>query len=156
MRDSFISGMSFGLTSGIITTLGLMIGLNSGTGQKLVVLSGILTIAFADGMSDALGVHLSSESEKKPKKEVWEETIVTFLSKAVFALTFAIPVLLFELQTAINVSIFYGLVMITLLSTYIAKKQKESAWKAVLEHLAISIFVIVSTHFIGLAIKKAF
>ncbi len=63
MKHSFKVGFSFGLTSGIITTLGLMIGLYSGTNSQLVVIGGILTIAIADSMSDALGIHISEESE---------------------------------------------------------------------------------------------
>jgi len=58
-------GFSFGLTSGIITTLGLMVGLNAGTHSKLVVIGGILTIAIADAFSDALAIHISEESENR-------------------------------------------------------------------------------------------
>jgi VIT1/CCC1 family predicted Fe2+/Mn2+ transporter len=85
MKHSLKTGFSFGLTSGIITTLGLMVGLHSGTHSKLVVVGGILTIAIADAFSDALGIHISEESENKhTKKEIWESTISTFLSKFVF------------------------------------------------------------------------
>ena len=48
MNHSLRVGFSFGLTSGLITTLGLMVGLSSGTHSKLVVIGGILTIAIAD------------------------------------------------------------------------------------------------------------
>ena len=63
MKESLRTGISFGLTSAIITTLGLMVGLHSGSGSKIVVLAGILTIAIADAFSDALGIHVSEESE---------------------------------------------------------------------------------------------
>ena len=52
-------GFSFGLTSAVITTLGLITGLDSSTGSKIVVISGILTIALADAFSDALGMHMA-------------------------------------------------------------------------------------------------
>jgi hypothetical protein len=45
VRPSLRTGLSFGLTSGIITTLGLMVGLHAFSGSKLVVVGGILTIA---------------------------------------------------------------------------------------------------------------
>jgi len=61
MKDSLRTGISFGLTSAVITTLGLMVGLHSGTGSRLVVLGGILTIAIADAFSDALGIHISEK-----------------------------------------------------------------------------------------------
>ena len=41
-------GISFGLTSATITTLGLIIGLEAGTGSRLAVASGILAIAVSD------------------------------------------------------------------------------------------------------------
>ncbi|HID20408.1 MAG TPA: hypothetical protein EYP28_05685, partial [Methanophagales archaeon] len=62
MKHSLKIGFSFGLTSAIITTLGLMVGLHSGTHSKLVVIGGVLTIAIADAFSDALGIHISEES----------------------------------------------------------------------------------------------
>jgi len=87
MKHSLKIGFSFGLTSGIITTLGLIVGLHSGTHSKLVILGGILIIAIADAFSDALGIHISEESEgKHTTKEIWESTIATFLAKFVFAL----------------------------------------------------------------------
>ena len=56
------TGLFFGATSGVITTLGLITGLNSGTHSLTAVLGGILVIAVADAMSDALGIHLAEES----------------------------------------------------------------------------------------------
>jgi len=65
MMLSIRKGFSFGLTSGIITTLGLIVGLHSGTHSALVIIGGILVIAVADAMSDALGIHVSEEFENK-------------------------------------------------------------------------------------------
>ena len=143
-------GFSFGLTSGIITTLGLMVGLHSGTHSRVAVIGGILMIAIADAFSDALGIHMSEESENRHiVKEIWESTISTFLSKFVFALIFVIPVLLFELSTAIVVSVIWGLSLLSVLSFRIAKLQKASSWKVIAEHLIIALLVIVATHYIG-------
>lgn len=149
-KHSIKIGLSFGLTSAIITTLGLMVGLHSGTGSKLVVISGILIIAIADAFSDALGIHISEESENKHStKEIWESTIATFFSKFIFASSFIIPLLLFPLNTAIFVSVLYGLVLLSLFSLYMAKEQGEKPWKVIGEHVVIAIVVIVLTHYIG-------
>lgn len=150
MKHSLKTGFSFGLTSGIITTLGLMVGLHSGTHSKLVVLGGIITIAVADAFSDALGIHISEESENKhTEREIWESTISTFLSKFIFALTFIIPVLIFELSTAIFVSVIWGLALLGIFSFNLAKEQDVKPWRVVGEHLMIAIVVIVITHYIG-------
>lgn len=157
MKHSIKMGFSFGLTSGIITTLGLMVGLSSGTHSRIVVIGGILTIAIADAFSDALGIHVSEESEgKHTAKEVWQSTLATFLSKFAFALTFIVPVLLFQLTTAIIISAIWGLSVLGIFSFYIAKKQKLKPWKMVIEHLAIALLVIVITYYIGGWISAVF
>ena len=150
MKHSLKTGFSFGLTSGIITTLGLMVGLHSGTHLKLVVLGGILTIAIADAFSDALGIHVSEESENKhTTKEIWESTICTFVTKFIFAATFLVPVLLFSLMTAIVVSVVWGLSLLSIFSFYMAKEQREKPWKVIGEHLLIAVVVIIITHYVG-------
>lgn len=150
MKEIFKKGFSFGLTSGTITTLGLIIGLHSGTHSKLVVLGGILTIAIADAFSDSLGVHISEEFEnKKTVKEVWASTVATFVSKFFFALTFVIPVVLLPLEWAIYVSLLWGLIMIGLLSYKMAKAQNNRVWKVVGEHLFIFFLVMIITHAVG-------
>ena len=150
MKTSIKKGFGFGLTSGIMTTLGLMIGLNSSTHSRIVVIGGIIVIAIADALSDSLGIHISEEAEMQHSaKEVWESTISTFLSKFIFALTFIIPVLLFSLNTAIIVSIIWGLSLITIFSIYLAKKENLRPYKVVSEHLIITIFVILITNYLG-------
>ncbi len=157
MKHSLKTGFSFGITSGIITTLGLMVGLHSGTGSKLVVIGGVLTIAIADAFSDALGIHISEESEDKhTTREIWESTVSTFFSKFVLALTFIIPVLLIKLSTAIMINIIWGLSILCVLSFSIAKEQKTKPWKVVLEHLIIALVVIVITHYVGDWISSTF
>ena len=157
MKESLRTGISFGLTSGVITTLGLMVGLHSGTHSKLAVLGGILMIAIADAFSDALGIHISEESENvHTRKQVWASTVSTFLSKFIFALTFVIPVVLFELSIAILVSVVWGLGILAILSYKIAMSQGKNPRRVIAEHLLIALAVIIITHFVGDWISVAF
>ena len=154
MNHSMKVGFSFGITSGIITTLGLMIGLYSSTHSKLVVIGGILTIAIADAFSDALGIHISEESENAhTQKQIWISTFSTLITKFFFAIIFIIPVLLFTLQTAIIISIIWGLSLLIILSYNIANKKPL---KVITEHLIIIITVIILTHFVGKYISSIF
>lgn len=149
-KHSLKIGFSFGTTSGIITTLGLIVGLHSGTHSKLVVLGAILTIAIADAFSDALGIHVSEESEAKHTSgEIWQSTISTFLAKFIFSLTFAIPVLLLSLPMAIIVSVVWGLSLLSIFSFYLAKTQKKTPWKVIAEHLVTALVVITITYYTG-------
>jgi VIT1/CCC1 family predicted Fe2+/Mn2+ transporter len=157
MKRSIFSGLSFGLTSGIITTLGLMIGLNASTHSKIVVIGGVLTIAIADAFSDALGVHISEESEDMhTEKEIWASTISTLVSKFLFASTFLIPVILLDLSWAIPVSLAWGFVALGYLSFVIARMQAKRPISVIVEHLGIALVVIVITHFAGLWIGRVF
>ena len=150
MKDSLRTGITFGLTSAAITTLGLMVGLHSGTHSKFVVLTGILTIAIADAFSDALGIHISEEAENThTAKEIWVATISTFSAKFLFAMTFVVPVVFFTLSTAIVMSLIWGLSILTILSYVIAKSQNKPPWKIVGEHIMIAIVVIGITHWVG-------
>ena len=157
MKHSLKVGVSFGLTSGIITTLGLMVGLTSGTNSKLVVIGGILTIAIADSLSDAMGIHISEESENRhTPREIWESTISTFFCKFFIASSFVIPVLFLELIPAVIVSAVWGLSLLSVFSYSIAKNQKDTSWHVVAEHLSIAIIVIIAAYYTGYLISLTF
>ena len=157
MKLSIRKGFSFGLTSGVITTLGLMVGLNASTHSKIVIIGGIISIAVADAFSDALGIHISVESEAKySRKQIWAATFSTFLAKFVFALTFVIPILLFTDFTAIIISSIWGIFLLAIYSYFIAKRQKTSPVKVIAEHLTIAILVIIITQVVGQWIGKTF
>lgn len=150
MKLSLKKGVSFGLTSAVITTLGLITGLDSSTGSRLVVISGILTIAFADAFSDALGMHISVESENHhTKQEIWEATIATFLTKLIFALTFLIPFLLFSLNLAFWISVVWGMSVLIYISYKLAREQKLNPAEVIREHLVIAIAVLVLGYYLG-------
>lgn len=150
MKDSVKTGFTFGLTSGIITTLGLMVGLHSGTHSPRAVIGGILTIAIADAFSDALGIHLSEESRNIHRpKEIWESTLATFATKFIVALSFVVPVLMLALPIAIVVSILWSFLLLAGLSVHLANQQRIPRWTVVMEHIFIAGVVIVLTHYVG-------
>ncbi|MFC1501132.1 hypothetical protein ACFL58_01620 [Elusimicrobiota bacterium] len=157
MLHSLQVGFNFGITSGIITTLGLMIGLNSIAESKMVVIGGILTIAIADAFSDALGIHISEESENvHTTKQIWASTISTFVCKFVTALTFIIPVLVFDLAVAVRIGIIWGVLILSFLSYTMARRQKINPWSIIAEHLVITLIVIVAAHYVGTWISTSF
>lgn len=150
-------GISFGLTSGVITTLGLLVGLSAGTSSRLAVLGGIFTIAFADSMSDALGIHVAEESEGvHTQREIWAATVATFVAKLLTSATFAIPVMLLDLQVAVVVAIVWGATALTLLSLDLARRQHVNPRPLIVEHLGVAALVVVAAHFVGLAVSAFF
>jgi len=157
MFKSLKVGMGFGLASATITTLGLMTGLESSTGSKIAVIGGILTIAIADSFSDALGVHIAKESEGNFSKiEIWQATIFTFIFKAIVALSFLIPVLIFSLSTAIYITLTWGALILITQSYQLAKAQNIKPIIVIREHLLIAVLVMIFTHYAGLGIASYF
>jgi len=157
MKHSLKIGFSFGLTSGIITTLGLMIGLNSGTNSKIAVLGGILTIAIADSFSDAMGIHVSEESEEvHTDREIWESTLCTFFVKFIVASSFIIPVIFLNLTNAMIFSLIYGFSLLGIFSYKMAIKQNKKISYVVLEHILVGMLVVFLAHFSGVLISNIF
>ena len=150
-----ITGISFGLTTAVITSLGMIVGMHSATSSKLAVVAGIVVMAIADGLSDAVGLHTAEEAEvengrrKHTSKEIWLTTLFAFLSVSGFTLTFAIPILLFSLETAVFLAIAWGILLLILLNFYIAKIRKENPTKLISEHILLAIFVITVSHVVG-------
>ena len=157
MRRAISKGVGFGLTSGVITTLGLIIGLNSSTHSKAVVISGILIIAVADSFSDAFGIHISEESDgRSVNREIWLATLTTLIMKAVTALSFAVPIALVSLEIAIPISIIWGLFLILVFSFFVAKQRKTKPKQVIMEHLLIAMAVIIISNVVGDWIGRAF
>lgn len=150
MKKTLRVGASFGLTSGAITPMGLIVGLYAGTHSIKAVVGGVLTIAIVDAFSDALGLHIHEESENEhTAKEIWESTAATFISKLIFAASFLVPIFLFDLNTAVVISVLWGLSLVAVISYLIAQDQKISAYKVIGEHILISMVVIIVTKWIG-------
>ena len=157
MKRAFRIGFSFGLPSGIVTTLGLMVGLQSATQSHFVVIGGILTIAIADSLSDAMGMHFSQESQNHlTHEDVWKSTLFTFIAKFLFSFIFIFPVLIFELNTAIVISIMIGTYLIFVISLIIARERKDNPWKVISSHLFITFIVIIIAHYVGVLISNTF
>lgn len=156
MKKSIKTGLTFGATSWVITTLWLMIWLTFGSESKILVIWGILTIAIADSLSDALWIHISEESKNTNHKSVWISTFAAFLSKFLFTMSFVIPIVFFPLHTAILISIIRWMFIIIMISYKIARDRKEKALNTIIEHVLITILVIVLTYLIWIWIAKYF
>jgi VIT1/CCC1 family predicted Fe2+/Mn2+ transporter len=156
-NDGARTGIFFGATSGVITTIGLIVGLHAGTRSLIAVIGGILVVAVADAMSDALGIHLAEEANPGAShRRIWTATIATFLTKLTVALTFAVPLVLLPLAIAVPVAVLWGLLVITLLSYYLARSQKVAVLPVIAEHVLITIVVVVIAHFIGVWVQSVF
>ena len=152
-----MAGFGFGTASGIITTLGMIVGLYSSSSDRLAILGGIFTVSVADALSDALGEHISEESKRHPSiVDVRNITISTFFSKLLIGLSFVIPFILLPINSAVVISVIYSALVLTLLSLRISKRTGQNRYEAIAEHLLIGLAVVVITFFLGKWVETAF
>jgi len=140
---------SFGATSGIITNLALIVGLDTLTHPRLSIIGGMLIIALADNISDSLGIHIYQESECIRKKEVWFSTVTNFLTRLFVSLMFILLVATLPINYAVIFSIICGLALLAGMSYIIAKNSGISPFLAIFEHISIAVIVIAASHLIG-------
>ena len=152
-----MAGFGFGTASGIITTLGMIVGLYSSSSDRLAILGGIFTVSVADALSDALGEHISEESKRHPSiVDVRNITISTFFSKLLIGLSFVIPFILLPINSAVVISVIYSALVLTLLSLRISKRTGQNRYEVIAEHLLIGLAVVVITFFLGKWVETAF
>ncbi|HEY4494995.1 MAG TPA: hypothetical protein VJC01_00935, partial [Candidatus Paceibacterota bacterium] len=148
---------SFGISSAVLTTLGMIVGLNSATESLIAVIAGIVTVAVADSLADSIGIYFSKKTERGiSPATVFKSALNVFLSKFIFALTFIIPFIVFPLFFAIYVCIAWGLVLLAFINIQIAFVQEESISKTVTKNLVIAIFVIFISYFAGKVVSLIF
>lgn len=155
MNNALKKGLGFGLSSAVIATLAIIVGMHAGTNLKHAVVSAVLVIAFADSLADSLAVYFS-EKEGNQEKDVILTTVTAFFTKLVFALTFLIPIFIFDLHAAIWIDILYGFIILTIYSFNLAKTTNKGVTKTITSHILLAIFVIASSHAIGAIINNLY
>jgi vacuolar iron transporter family protein len=147
---------SFGTTSAIITSLGLVTGLRTFASPRLSIIGGLFIIAVADNIADSLGIHVYQESECLKTREVWISTFTNFVARFTVTLTFMFLVIFFPVNIAVPVSIAWGLLLLSLLSYSIAKREKKNPVFVILEHIGIAVVVILISNFAGELFTNSF
>lgn len=155
MKLPIRQGISFGITSGIVTTLGLIMGLYAGHNSASTLIEGILIIAVADSLSDSLSIHSSAEADTRfGKTKVWQTTIAAFLSKFILSLTFLIPFFFLPLTIAFFISLAWGIILIIFLSIFLAQNQQHSILQSIISHLILILSVLLVSNLIGKLISQ--
>jgi vacuolar iron transporter family protein len=134
-------GTIFGTYSGIITSLGLTLGMYGGNLNKKAYIIGLISIALSDSFSDAFGIYNATEYSLT-------ETLYTFLGKFIFPLLMILPFLLFNIRNAVIVNIIMGSIVIGIISS----KQFRNINK-VIKSLILTWIVITIVYFAGLTIQ---
>lgn len=157
MEKNFIpTKFSFGGTSGIITNLAIIIGLDTLANAKISIIGSLLVVALADNISDTLGIHIYQESEGLSKRVVWISSFTNFLARFLVSLGFIFIIFLLPIKIAVITSIIYGFLVLSIVSYLISKRKKTNPWQAIIEHMLIALIVIFLSHYFSNSIISLF
>ena len=152
MRD--LSRFSFGATSAVTSSLALMVGLSQLDVSRMGLIGALLVLGLADNIADALGIHIYSESKSKTHSKL--NTATNYLTRLGITLLMIIFVVLLPFQYALLASILTGLVVIAVLSYFIAEEHGIDPRRAVVEHLAVAALVLIVSRLVGSTIRSMF
>jgi VIT1/CCC1 family predicted Fe2+/Mn2+ transporter len=145
-----IGELSFGITSGILTTIGLMTGVNAATSSQLSVVAAIASIAVADSLSDAFGMYMSKVSERgNDSGAAVRYAAGTLVGKFIFPLTFIVPIFLFPLEIGIAIDLVWGGIALALLSAEQAIVSQSSVIKTVGRNLLLAAVIVILSAIVG-------
>jgi VIT1/CCC1 family predicted Fe2+/Mn2+ transporter len=146
--------ISFGSTAAIITSMGLIVGLDATTASTGSLVGGILITGLADNLTDSLSVHVYQESEKRPEREAFRTTAINFIVRFSLSLTFVLILVVFPRLTAVRVSVLWGFCLLSALCYLLARARGVSIWSEIWKHAAVAVAVIVISEAIGVGISK--
>lgn len=152
-----ISNVSYGGTAAIVTSVALIFGLGAATATKSAIVSGLLIVALADNLTDALSMHIYQESERRLEtSEAFMQTWRNFATRLALALTFVLLVLLLPVNWALVASAAWGLSLLTLLTWALARERRVSFAKELGKHFAAALAVILASRAIGAIVTARF
>jgi VIT1/CCC1 family predicted Fe2+/Mn2+ transporter len=144
-----VNKYSLGSTAAIITSMGLIAGLNHGPGARASTIASLLIIAVADNITDSLSLHIYKESECVEKKEVISDTYGNFIARLLVTLTFVALVVFLPAYPAIICATVWGMSLLTLLSYSIARANRCNPPREIVWHLLVAVLVIVVSTLLG-------
>jgi VIT1/CCC1 family predicted Fe2+/Mn2+ transporter len=143
------SRFSFGGTSAIVTSMGLIIGLGAARASTATIVSGLLIIGLADNMTDSLSIHMYQEAERLEERAAFRATMSNFLTRVLSALSFVgIALLLPHMYSGI-VALSWGCLLLAMISYSVARARGASPWRETAKHLGVASLVIVASRLIG-------
>lgn len=153
-----VGELIFGITSGVLTTTGLLVGVNAATESRLAVVSSILVIAMADSLSDSFGMYLSKLGERgNTPIEAVRYAFGTFAGKFMLPLTFALPFLfpVFSLPTAVIIDLAWGAVVLSVLSVEQALVSQKPVLRIVCRNIGLAILIVCLSTLIGTVVAAS-
>jgi hypothetical protein len=144
---------AFGATAAVMTSMALVIGLGSANTGKASIIAGLLIIGIADNLSDSLGIHIHEECDTKAT-EAFSLSASNYATRLVIVCSFIAIVAILPFGIAQAVTLAWGIVLLSVLTYFIAKARSASALYEIALHLFVAAVVVVLSQVIGTLIRR--
>ena len=138
-------GITFGIISGILTALGLILSSFGEHIESHVIIIMLLSLAFSNGLSDAIGIFNSSYVNDHNYKKAVTEAGKTFLVNALIPFIFAIVFIMARNITTASYTCI-GLAFILFMYTNFQVFKTRGAR---MFNLAMFVFIVLGNYYIG-------
>ena len=144
-----LRSVSFGSPAAIVTSMGLIIGLNAATAPKTAVIGSLLIIGIADNLTDSLSVHIYQEAEKLAHRRAFGTTVANYIARLIVTFSFVLLVLLSPGPVAIYSCAVWGFFLLSGLSYLLARARRVSPFAEVYKHAGVALVVICISKVLG-------
>jgi len=134
--------VSFGATSAIVTSMGLIIGFGAAGISKPTIIAGLLIVGLADNVTDSLSIHIYQESERLEQRAAFRATIGNFATRLIISLSFVVLVFSFSGTNTLRACLLWGVVLLASLTWLVARSRNANVPTEILKHLAVAAVVI--------------
>ncbi len=160
--ELYLRNIIFGVSDSLVSTVGLLAGIDvGGTARQVIVLTGIV-YAFVDAFSMAIGSFLSEQSaeEYEVKGEArgtgpFTAGVVMFAAFIIASFVPIVPYLIFGLTAALFWSIILSLIALLAVGMISAKIVKVKMWDHALKMMLLGGAAIVIGVIVGKFVKAA-
>ena len=144
-----LKGLSFGTPAAIVTSMGLIVGLDAATAAKATVIGSLLIVALADNLTDSLSVHIYQESEQLTQPQALQTTVANFIARLLTSLTFVLMFYFLPTRPAILICVAWGFLLLSALSYLLARARGAASPSEILKHDGVAVMVIGISKVIG-------
>ena len=141
--------VSFGATSAIVTSMGVIIGFGAGAISKSPIIAGLLIVGLADNLTDSLSIHIYQESERLEQRAAFRAAIGNFATRLIISLTFVALVFSFSSTNMLLACLAWGALLLTSLTWLVAKNRNANVATELLKHLTVAAAVVAASFSTG-------
>lgn len=144
-----LTSLSYGGTAAIVTSMSLVVGLDTAMGSRAALVSSLLVVALADNLSDSLAIHMYQEAERLAPRRALRSTLLNFVVRLLVATTFVVQGWLLPSGLLVPVTLGWGFLLLGVLTALIARERGIAVGPEIGKHLTTAAAVLALSRVIA-------